>query len=336
MLVSVRARERSPLLRVHLPCDTTSVPHQLEIDKAKMDSCIQMLHENESSVLASDTIASVQIKNVGNNHFRLSFQKHQGIHRLTVCEGQVSALGVCILSDHDDLQKIPHSVKRLLAYARNQVIPVYATAAAVAQQIQGVFGYVLPKSAMDNNALMHRSGADDAFFRNNASTVSKLLDLFNAAGCNGHFKPIVAARMVMLAAIFSATAPATNQGNMFHVSQLTMTDMSDEMSEAIYDMEPEKQHVTVLLRGENAENRIKRFNVAVRLFGVKSDFVQKMLPRSMGLNAQLYSPVMVLTGVFNKQAAAIFLSSESMSENVHCVALNMFAAGLNTELNTNL
>ena len=332
MLVSVRARERPHLLRVEIPLDTTSVPHQMEIEKAKIDSCIQMLHEDESSVLASDTTASVQIKNVGNNNFRLTFQKHEGSQRLTVCEGQISALGVCILSDYPDLQTIPQSVKRLLAYSRNQVIPVYATAAAVTEKIQGVFGSVLPKSVMENNSLMHHSRADDAFFRNNASTVSKLLDMFNAAGCNGHFKPMVAARMVMLAAIFSATAPATDKGNMFHVSQLTMTDMSDEMSKTIYDTEPEKQHVTVLLRGENAENRIKRFNVAVRLFGTKSEFVHEMMPRSMGLNAKLYSPVMVLTGVFNKQAAAIFLSSESMSENVHCVALNMFAAGLNTNL----
>jgi hypothetical protein len=254
------------------------------------------------------------------------FNRVFGDQSINVCEGHVSAQCTGLVSDEEFPAPPNTSVLRVLSYARRQVLPVYTQAAAVAQQMQGVYGSVVPQRMLTDGSYTYNCSADDTFFRSNSCTISKLMDLFNVPGCDGKLKPSTGARLVMLAAVYCATAQSSNTNSVFHVSQLLMTDMCDKTTEILYKKEPEKQHVTLLMRGESAGDRIKRFNLAVRIFPRESEFVRDLMPKVIGLNATLYSPVMVLTGVFNNQAAAIFLSSETMSANVHSVMLKSFAS----------
>ncbi len=66
---------------------------------------------------------------------------------------------------------------------------------------------------------------------------------------------------------------------MFNVTQMQMTDMSDYTVERLYEHTQEKQHLTVLMRGKSADDSIRRFNVAVRLFAADSEFVKDLLPK---------------------------------------------------------
>lgn len=317
MIVSVRSRGRKSDLDVHIGSSLASIPHKLQVDKGKLDSCIQMLHHGESSVLAKSTGAMLQITSLGNNEFTLN------MHTLEDCSCACSATVSSTKCSVEYTQSFAFhpSVQVLLRYAQRQVVPVYATASAVSKRMQDTFGSVLMETPAMENCF---SGADNTFMRSNACTVSKLADILNCANCGRTFSPSFAARLAMLAATFSASAPSSKTGNLFHVSQLQMTDCPTSMMEHVSAKPPEKQHVTILMRGDDANDRIKRFNVAVRIFRKDSEFVREHLPKMTGMNCTMFSDVMLFSGIRNHQAAAIFLSSETLSVNSHSAALNFF------------
>jgi len=64
------------------------------------------------------------------------------------------------------------------------------------------------------------------------------------------------------------------------------------------------------------------------MFPADSEFVRELMPKMVGLNASLFTPVMVVAGVSNNQAAAIFLSSDSLSTQAHASAMHTFLCGL--------
>jgi hypothetical protein len=325
MIVTVRRRARSPNLRVHWGAQDArdaASENKVTLEKAKLTSCIQMLHENESSVLASTEKAAVKIKNIGNNQFVITFSHLVDGVPCTQCEGHVAVQGTS-WQPYDTLSTPHASMLGLLAFARRQVLPRYSKACVVAKNMQTLFGSVVPQCTD-----AHDCRVDDAFLHNNATTVSKLTDMLTTAECGRQFSPVAAARLAWLAAVFCSTAPPSKAFSMFNVTQMQMTDMSDYTVEHLYERAPEKHHLTVLMRGENADDRIRRFNVAVRMFSADSEFVKDLLPKIIGLNATIYSPVMVVSGVRNNQAAAIFLSSETLTTNSHKSAMRTFLCGL--------
>jgi len=292
------------------------------LDQRKLTSCMHMLHRNESSLLAATDDVFVSVKNIGDNEFTLTFgQQLDGAH-YTNCEAQVSVNGVVWKSFNS--QTTPDkSMVDLLTYARFQLLPRYSQAAIVAQHLQRMFGSAVTRSP---EAFVNR--VDDAFMRNNSTVVSKLTDMLNGTDCGKQISPGAAARLAWLAAVFCSAAPPSKSFSMFHVTQMQMTDMSDYTVERLYEHAPEKQHLTVLMRGDSADDRIRRFNVAVRMFAADSEFVKDLLPKIIGLNATIYSPVMVVAGVRNNQAAAVFLSSDSLTTTAHSSAMHTFLRGL--------
>lgn len=64
------------------------------------------------------------------------------------------------------------------------------------------------------------------------------------------------------------------------------------------------------------------------MFAADSEFAKELLPKIIGLNAAVYSPVMVVAGVRNNQAAAVFLSSDSLTTAAHSSAMRTFLRGL--------
>jgi len=115
---------------------------------------------------------------------------------------------------------------------------------------------------------------------------------------------------------------------MFNVTQMQMTDMSDYTIEHLYEHSLEKQHLIVLIFGENANDNISHFNVAVRMFPAHSKFVKDLLPKIISLNSTIYSLVMVVSDVRNNQASSIFLSSETLNANTHSFAIHVFLCGV--------
>jgi hypothetical protein len=327
MLLSVRSRTRREQFIVHMPDNSAQdlASCNVVVEKFKIDSSMQMLHENESCLLSSSENGSIRIKNVGKNQFSVYFSRLVDGQMQAVCEGQVSAQGVSwrpMGSLHT--QCAPHaSVVSVLNYTRRQMIPEYSTAASVAQKMQTTYGTV----ALGTSMPRFKWSIDNAFFRTNACTISKLNDMLNQTQGRRLVSPAVAANLVWLAAVFCATASSQKTSSLFNVSQMQMTDLSEKDTKEIQLQAPEKQHLTMLIRGDNAEDRIKRFNIAVRIFATDSGFVRDVLPRIGGLNTEIYSPALVVSGVRNGQAAAIFLSSDSLTSDVHSLAIQTFLSG---------
>jgi len=317
MIVSVRARAPKKSIDVKL-FNAPSKSQKLQIDKGKLESCIQMLHDNEACTLAKSTEALVRLRGLQNNKFEV----------LMMTMNQLPVVGVVSCSSitvDQTPEKLDPSVCNLLTYAQKQILPVYSKAQLVAKSIQQTLGSVLMQPteqlALNFNCL---AGADTNFMRSNACSVSKLVDILNAANCGRDISPTVAARLAMLAATYCASAPLNESGNLFHVSQLQMTDFPTSISDCVYEQQPEKQHITILMRGDNADDRIKRINLAVRIFPQDSELVRTHLPKLTGMNSNILSGVLVVTGVRNQQAAAIFLSSETLTTNSHGFAMQAF------------
>ena len=130
MIVTVRRRARSPNLRVHWGAQDArdaASENKVTLEKAKLTSCIQMLHENESSVLASTEKAAVKIKNIGNNQFVITFSHLVDGVPCTQCEGHVAVQGTS-WQPYDTLSTPHASMLGLLSYARRQVLPRYSKA----------------------------------------------------------------------------------------------------------------------------------------------------------------------------------------------------------------
>ena len=180
MLVSVRKSIRNPNLVVRWDSLAQGPANVARVDQRKLTSCMQMLHRNESSLLAVTDDVFVSVKNIGDNEFMLSFgQKLDGVH-YTNCEARVSVKNAVWRSFNS--QTAPdNSMADLLTYARFQLLPRYSQAAAVAQTLQRSFG-----SAMTRSPEPSDSRVDDAFMRNNSTVVSKLTDMLNGARCGKH------------------------------------------------------------------------------------------------------------------------------------------------------
>ena len=322
MLVALRKRSLGSNLLVGWNAPNRNV-RKVVVDKSKLVSCLQMLHANENSVLVSTKDAFVQLLNTGNDGFVHAFGRvDDSMRRVEECRVLISPQAIHWLTPSQTAQD---SMVQLLFYAQRQLLPTYSKAVRVAESMQSSFGNIAALSG----GVPCGSGVDESFMLNNASTVSKLMDMLSAAKGFRRLSAAQAGRLTWLASIFCSSAPASKAFSLFNVTQMQMTTMSDYTTERLYEQAPEKQHITLLMRGDNAVNdRIRRFNVAVRVFPADSEFVRELLPQLVGLNASIFTPVMVVTGISNNQAAAIFLSSDSLRMHTHASAINTFMCGL--------
>lgn len=105
-----------------------------------------------------------------------------------------------------------------------------------------------------------------------------------------------------------------------------MSDMHEPMVTSLYeDMEPEKHHVSILLKGDSVQQRVFRINLAVRIFPPQHAFVQQHLQKTLGLNAGMPdSHVMVLSGVRRNVAAAIYTNLATATAEQHKLAYEAY------------
>lgn len=150
MLVSVRARASSPSLTVHLlSAPEMMTKGKVTLAKSQLDSCIQMLHKNEKSMLLNTPDLSLSLTNDGGNYFTLRCTQVQSGKLRHVWIGQVSEYGsnvyVLDAASAEDAEIHP-SVRKLLGYMSQQLLPVYKTACTVSENMKTVFGSLLTRS----------------------------------------------------------------------------------------------------------------------------------------------------------------------------------------------
>jgi hypothetical protein len=313
--------------------------------KRNLCSCIQMLQSNEFCTILSNSKYSLNVRNVQGNQFVVEVNTPTETHIL------YSVPDHSVPDQNTTPQLSSSTLPALLKYLQNQIIPQHKHCVFVSGQMQEIFGFVTHRIS-DNFILPRR--VDDNFLLDNATNISKLADMLN---CNlpshmadsilccklpseseqmmklgNNMRPVItsayAALQLKLAAIFCATA-LKDTSCMWHVSQNMMSDVSSEMLKVLYEKPPEKNCVTLLLKGESADERIYRINLAVRYFPVDHKFTTTMMPTVMALNASnSKTGVLVLTGVQNNIAAAIYHNSDTQTMLQNKITLAQYMGSL--------
>jgi hypothetical protein len=220
------------------------------------------------------------------------------------------------------------------------MLPNHKQCVLLSSKMQEVFGFISHKVS-DTCILQKR--VDDTFLLDNATSISKLTDMFNTnlqtslsfktnekqhSDSRTVFSASYAALQLKLASIFCATA-LKDYSCMWHVSQNMMSDMSPAMQRSLYDKAPEKNYVTLLLKGDTIDERIYRINLAVRFFPPEHVFTTKLMPEAMSLNASpCKTGVFVLTGVRNNIAAAIYHNSDTQTKLQNKITLAAYMGSL--------
>jgi hypothetical protein len=294
-------------------------PESFALSKRDLCFCMQMLQKNEFSTVFTNSNYCLNIKNVQGNQFVVELSTPIKKHILCCIPDQVIS---------PDLQS--STLPKLLNYLHNQNIPQHKHCVMISGQMQQIFGFITHKST-DNCILPRRM--DDNFLLDNATNISKLTDILNSnlhlqlpssilcpasetehiINLDKKIRPAYSALQLKLASIFCATA-FKDIPCMWHVSQNMMSDMSCAMLKALYDKPPEKGYVTLLLKGDSVNERIYRINLSVRFFPVDHEFTSKIMPTAMAMNAsESKTGVLVLTGVQNNIAAAIYHNSDTQT-----------------------
>ena len=162
----------------------------------------------------------------------------------------------------------------------------------------------------------------------NASIISRFTDILNATGTNFSYK--FAARLIHTGALFCATAspqpcstadPDVSLGTCMNVSALHKFTPCQQLMDLLQQAPPLKQTVTLLTKGTDKNVRTLRYNLAVRLMPIDSEFTQCMHSNHLGLNGDVHSDVLVLSGPIDGQLSVLFLGSESITpdtlEKIH-------------------
>lgn len=277
------------------------------INKNTVCNLLQMLQENESTNILQHKSCSITVSNQGSNTFVISCQTPKGCLQ-ALCTQQTTA------SDE--------SMHDLLKYMKHQMIPLFSDCVRVSNDMQKTFGFLRFSST---SAAHESKKVDDMFYLNNATIVSKLTDIMNFDKTfQRTYSASYACRLLQLAAIFCATAKGENN-SLFHVGQTMTSDISQPMLASLYEKDPEKQHTTLLLKGNTKQQRIYRINLAVRILPPSHAFVTEHLQTVLGLNASTpHTPVMVLTGVRSNVAAAIYINTDLASLQQHNLALDAY------------
>jgi hypothetical protein len=260
------------LFRLPLTWDVSGQVYTMS--KHSLCSTVQMLQQNEFTTILSDAKFSLILRNKGANKFTVT------------CSTRTATYSADCTSHHNLSPELQGSLLHsLLRYLPNQIIPNHKECVFVSSKMQEVFGFI-SHNISDTSIVQRR--VDDTFLLDNATTISKLTDMFNSNLQRSLSENIISSRtlsnnedvkvhtnrttvfsasyavlQLKLTAIFCATAFQENCC-MWHVSQNMMSDMSPEMQKSLYDIAPEKHSVTLLLKGDTIDERIFRVNLAVR------------------------------------------------------------------------
>ena len=266
-----------------------------EIDKKILCTTAQMLQENECTNIQLDNNTFLKIRHTGQNNFSIQ----------------------CTSS--------AYNTDHILKYMMEQRIQFHKKATEISTKLQDHLGFFSVHMPLQNKYMRRR--VSDTFLADNATVISKLTDFMNinlqskiSPACllsNQNETSFVyshnyCAQLLRNAAIFCATA-LKDKACMCHISQGAISDFPKEAQTSLYEgMEPEKQHVTLLLKGNSLQERIMRINLAVRIFPKDHIFTSNILPMPMN-SCPCTTSVMLLSGVNSQVAAAIYTNAQSTS-----------------------
>jgi len=338
MLVHVKKihtqQESKDQFMISLPLFQETPAESFAVSKQNLCFCMQMLQKNEFSTIFTNSNYCLNIKNVQGNQFVVELDTPIKKHIFYCVPDQVMS---------PDLQS--STLPKLLNYLHNQNIPQHKHCVMISGQMQEVFGFITHKTT-DNCILQRRM--DDNFLLDNATNISKLTDILNSnlhsqlqtsilcpaletqhiMDLDKKITPSYSALQLKLASIFCATA-FKDIPCMWHVSQNMMSDMSSSMLKALYEQPPEKGYVTLLLKGDSVNERIYRINLSVRFFPVDHKFTSTIMPTAMAMNASgSTTGVVVLTGVQNNIAAAIYHNSDTQTMLQNKITLAAYMGSL--------
>lgn len=317
------------------------------VSKAMLDCGVQMLLANEKALVSEDSDTQIFLRNYGSNNFSLE-ATHLGSDLPWTARITPSSI-YC----SGDQQSVPNNKKQAYDAMKNthfgnvahhihkQMLPLYSECVLASRDMQDCFGKitypVLQQQYMTSNKKM-----SDSFMLDNSVTISMLTDMLNRKwhrnlkealhSDSDNTLPVYsvqyAARLLFLASVFCTTAPPPQKSSLFHVSQTRMTEMPAGMQDLLWSaMKPERNGVSLLLKGSSAEQRVMRCNLAVRIVDAEHKFATESMPSVMGMNASgSKTDVMLVSGVMNGIAAAIYIDSDTVDENSHQVATAAYMA----------
>lgn len=339
------------LFAVPSQIDTEQEMHR--ISKREICSAIQMLHCQETIILKNNDNLQLILCNHGKNNFTLRCVGAKSSHLGTILPEVESILHsddvIKINCTKKDTSSRYHTFPDLLHYIAAQLVPIYSHCVLISGNVKNIFGHI-PYSPISKKIRYAYKDIQDTFSSDNASTVSKLTDILNAhvhrqminrmtrKSTNDNALPSTysskyAARLLQISSIFCASVSG-HDSSLMHVSQNFMSGMDTQTQECLYEsVEPEKQHLTILLRGEDKSERIVRINLAVRIFPSDHVFTTECLSPLMKMNAsESKTSVMVVTGVYSGHAAAIYINSDTKSDLCHKMAMHAYMTDQKTTI----
>jgi hypothetical protein len=328
---------------------------EVRVDKISLDSGVQMMQEHESCVVMDDNNQRMILQNHGGNKFSLShFDKAQNVVTTrTPFQSLVTPFG--IISHSNDLPNSNTGVKanydhkyipfaNVLWHIHKEMIPIYSECCLRSTVMQNSFGKLNYQSVGTDSTSIFKK-VPNSFMQDNAISIGMLLDVFNKNWRGNNMKTTLsesttpetfysvqyAARLLYLSSIFCATAPPDKKSSLYHVSQGRMSEMPEGIQASVFEgIAPQRNHISLLLRGEDKEVRIMRCNLAVRKIDANSDFLTRSMPSVMAMNASVPSTDAVfVSGVYCGRGAIIYINSDTESENSHKAAVNAFLGSHN-------
>ena len=246
-------------------------------------------------------------------------------HVLCVC---ITPSGHQILHAHD--KHTPHtSLTQFLQKLTAEILPLYSICVTMSSLIQKSSSESLLNliHAQDSMKAWRKTAnvqmsLSDQFLQDNANMISQLTDRLNQ-NIDKSLSYKYAAKLIQLGALFCIGAQS-GEGTCFHVNEFRSFRPSTKMMQLIRNQVPSKRGVTVLTKGDSQAIRMYRHNLNVRFFSQQSPLTQCISEESMPLNSHIKSDVMIITGVFNNQLAAICLGEQNFTGQQINVFLNNF------------
>lgn len=358
MLISQKSlqqtRSKHVKTRIFLTAaDSQSSCKMLTVPKCILDSGVQMLLANEMVIVAEDNDAKITLQNHGGNDFSLEVTNFAlPLHFMA----RITPSGICCsdnqqIAPNDSKQNAPDDNKQsrhgtqnmqfgsIALYVHKQMIPLYSECVLTSRDMQDCFGQIT-YAMRENRSMSQNKKMSDSFMLDNAVSIGMLTDMLNRKWHRNlkqalhadNDKPLsvysveYAARLLFLASVFCATAPPAKKSSLFHVSQTRMTEMPAGMQDLMWsEIKPERNGVSLLLKGDSTQQRIMRCNLSVRKVDAQHKFATECMPSVMGMNASgSTTDIVLVTGVMNKNAAAIYIDSDTVDVHAHRIATAAF------------
>ena len=304
-----------------------------------------MLQPFEAHTLNADD-CTILIRCDRLNQFTLDIveSEHAGTTLLqTVVNEHGSGMRAPAVDDLTDLTPAMHAMQ----HASCQILPPFATASFVSAQIQAhSSSSLLPMCqavcAVDGkpwtdmwdmsarspwNWHCKRNNMPAYFLKDNASIISRLTDIFNTHQTKKHSYKYTA-RLAHLGALFCATAPPHSQATCFNVSALSKFTPSHDLLALMRETPPLKQSLTVLTKGADKNRRILRHNLTVRMYARDSEVARQLSCNNLGMNADVQSDILVVSGPHNEQLSFLFLNNEATTPSTLEQMLARFYASM--------